>query len=275
MEVETMATNHDEKSLDGGIFAALAAGMIAGGLHAITGPDHMAALLPLCMGKPWYVSGRVGGLWGLGHGLGASMMGGIAFTMKSSFDILSLSDFLEAGVGVTLILIGLYGLKETREHYKYRNKKHDDIEMSALPSQNAGSSSSGHGHSHDEYDAHMSRTYQLGPRAVIATGIFHGFSGTGHLMGVIPALMQPSWQTAGVYLLAFCLGTTIAMSLFTGSVGQVSVTLRQQLDVPDLPVRLSMFSSIIAILGGLVLIFSSFWQAKSLVQLRTVKEIPP
>jgi hypothetical protein len=39
-------------------FAAVGGGVLAGGLHAISGPDHLAALLPRIMGKPWSTSMR-------------------------------------------------------------------------------------------------------------------------------------------------------------------------------------------------------------------------
>jgi len=201
------------------------------------------------------MSSRVGGYWGLGHGIGASLMGAIAFAVKGSFNVLALSDFLEAGVGVTLILIGLYGLKETHSYYHTRAKKDDDIEMSHTNCSHSHSHASpGHGHSHEK---HLQHTYSVGPVAVVATGIFHGFSGTGHLLGVIPALTLPSWQSAGSYLSMFCIGTTVAMSCFTGTVGHASIVMRKHLDIPDLPVRLSLISSCVAIAVGLIWLMST------------------
>jgi len=32
-----------------------------------TGPDHLAALLPRCIGKRWYQAMRIGAVWGLGE----------------------------------------------------------------------------------------------------------------------------------------------------------------------------------------------------------------
>eukprot|EP00469_Lotharella_globosa_P009342 CAMPEP_0167786954 /NCGR_PEP_ID=MMETSP0111_2-20121227/9119_1 /TAXON_ID=91324 /ORGANISM="Lotharella globosa, Strain CCCM811" /LENGTH=264 /DNA_ID=CAMNT_0007678473 /DNA_START=30 /DNA_END=824 /DNA_ORIENTATION=- len=226
---------------------AILSGGMAGGLHAVTGPDHMAALLPMCMGKHFFISCQVGALWGLGHGLGASLMGAVAFTVKDSFDVMMLSDYLEAAVGVTLICIGAYGLKESRDWYRYRNKKLDDIEKVTTIEE-------AHRHDHDHV-----HTWDLGPYAMVTTGIFHGFSGTGHLLGVIPALLLPSWNSAALYLVSFCLGTTIAMSLFTGIVGQVSMIMRSKMNVPDLPVRLSMTTSVFAIAVGCLWILKTFF----------------
>ena len=35
------------------LFATVGGGILAGGLHAVSGPDHLAALLPRIMGKTW------------------------------------------------------------------------------------------------------------------------------------------------------------------------------------------------------------------------------
>ena len=50
----------------------------------------------------------------------------------------------------------------------------------------------------------------------------HGCSGSGHLLGVMPALAMPSWQIATTYLVSFGLGTMLAMSIFTAVVGELS-----------------------------------------------------
>lgn len=75
---------------DSSIVSAIVAGALAGSLHAVTGPDHLAALLPMCMGRRWYRSMNVGGQWGLGHGVGASLMvraGAKIQALSSSFSV--------------------------------------------------------------------------------------------------------------------------------------------------------------------------------------------
>jgi hypothetical protein len=42
--------------LDSKLIAAAVGGTFAGGLHAVTGPDHLAALLPQCMGRRWWTA---------------------------------------------------------------------------------------------------------------------------------------------------------------------------------------------------------------------------
>ena len=40
-------------TVDPKLLAVSLGGVFAGGLHSVTGPDHLAALLPICIGKRW------------------------------------------------------------------------------------------------------------------------------------------------------------------------------------------------------------------------------
>jgi len=63
---------------------SLITGGIAGGaLHAIAGPDHLAALLPSCVGQRWWRAGRIGALWGVGHGISATILGVTMYAFKT------------------------------------------------------------------------------------------------------------------------------------------------------------------------------------------------
>jgi hypothetical protein len=35
-------------------------------VHGFPGPDHLAALLPKCVGKRWFEAAEIGAIWGLG-----------------------------------------------------------------------------------------------------------------------------------------------------------------------------------------------------------------
>lgn len=61
--------------LNAAVFATVGGGVLAGGLHAVSGPDHLAALLPRIMGQKWHNSMRIGATWGLGHGFSATVIG--------------------------------------------------------------------------------------------------------------------------------------------------------------------------------------------------------
>ena len=97
------------------LFPAVAGGIAAGGLHAVTGPDHLAALLPLCMGRRWYEAASTGATWGLGHGAGAMLVGMIAFALRGALNLHALAPYMEAAVGVSIVVIGITGYREARE----------------------------------------------------------------------------------------------------------------------------------------------------------------
>ncbi|KAJ1433857.1 hypothetical protein B484DRAFT_429392 [Ochromonadaceae sp. CCMP2298] len=96
--------------------SAVVGGLLSGGLHALTGPDHLAALLPLILGRRWWRSGCVGAAWGLGHGLTSAIIGFLSCSMKRlvlrAQSVEGLGDVADAAVGVTLIVIGVTGYYE-------------------------------------------------------------------------------------------------------------------------------------------------------------------
>ena len=238
------------------MLSPLLAGASAGGLHAVSGPDHLAALLPLAVGSRWHQSCRVGAVWGVGHGLGASSMGALAWVANTLIGGESItgtavdtaSDWMEVAVGVTLVIIGIMGLRSASVPASFpwqtrQNSTPQSIEDSDLEGGCSGS--------HDLPDAHgHSHAYsRMGPRAMLFTGIVHGFSGSGHLLGVIPALLL-SRSMAMVYLTAFCAGTCLAMCIFTGAIGEATFVLGQQLHRPDLPNTLARYSSVVTLIVG-------------------------
>jgi len=214
-------------------------GAVAGGFHAVTGIDHLAALLPLSIGKGARFASRYGLIWGAGHGIGASLMGFIAVFFKSYFDITAWANLMELCVGLTLCIIGAMGISKWKHHKSSQSKVNDwssiDIE-SRIPS------SSGFG----------------GPRLVLWTGIFHGFSGTGHLVGVLPSLTFDTMLGSALYLLTFCLGTMLTMGAFTAFVGEIGNMISVgQGHSKQVHVLLSFYASVLAIAIGLVWIVTS------------------
>eukprot|EP00903_Cladosiphon_okamuranus_P006861 g6682.t1 len=106
-------------------FATVGGGVLAGGLHAVSGPDHLAALLPRIMGQKWHNSMRIGATWGLGHGFSATVIGLAAFFFKDRLGlghnerlVAMMGTWTEGLVGVSLIAIGLLGLKDSLLDYE-------------------------------------------------------------------------------------------------------------------------------------------------------------
>jgi cytochrome c biogenesis protein CcdA len=98
----------------------LSGGILAGGLHAVTGPDHLAAILPASVGQNFLGGAKIGAVWGLGHGVTATILGAFAFFLKGKISskfkfVEKLSSFADYTIGLSLIVIGLIGAKESLE----------------------------------------------------------------------------------------------------------------------------------------------------------------
>ena len=63
---------------------------------------------------------------------------------------------------------------------------------------------------------------------------------------------NPNPRCASTYLVAFGLGTMLAMSLFTALVGEASVQMGERLNTPDVPAKMAFASSVFAIVIGSV-----------------------
>lgn len=147
---------------------AISGGFFAGGLHAIAGPDHLAALLPRCSGQRWYRAGPVGALWGMGHGIAATLLGASAFALKATLSsgnrsnsglqafLSGASHLTEIALGLSLIVIGIMGIREAREW---------EEELSGVIPQSLSAAAT-------EVGGAKSGT----KRAVILNGLLHGFS---------------------------------------------------------------------------------------------------
>ena len=198
----------------------------------------MAALLPRCVGQRWYKSFRVGALWGMGHGVSAVTMGIAGYFLKSRISnrlgglLSKASSVTELAVGLSLVAIGLMGFKEVREW----NEEHETPAMSlsaaAAPANNS----------------------VLPPeqnRAVVLNGLLHGFSWDG-APSLAPALAVATWRGNLAFLLAYALGTTAIMTVATTAIGEGTVRASTMFQRPDLPQKLSIVSSAIALVVGLI-----------------------
>lgn len=163
-----------------------------------SGVDHLAALAPMAIEDPSR-AGRTGGLWGLGHGIGVVMVGGLGLWLRSLIDIDAWSAWAEFIVGFLLVGIGVWAIwRAARTEIHTHSHEHT-------------TDSHEHLHSHDPGD----RTHR---HAVIGVGIFHGMAGSGHLFGVIPALALPTAQAA-IYLTAYLIAAVVSMGVFAYMLG--------------------------------------------------------
>ena len=196
---------------------ALFSGLAAGMAHVIAGPDHLAALAPIAVDKPRRAM-ALGFRWGLGHGVGVVLLGGLGTFASSVLDVQYLSAWSEFIVGFALVSVGLWS---ARNAFKMVIHTHDhEHRHGEVDGELDGAHSHFHVHAsednHDAPEAHRGHSH-----AAFAVGMLHGAAGTGHLLGVLPSLALPT-ASAVVYLIAYFVAAVAAMVLFGGVLGFIS-----------------------------------------------------
>jgi len=183
-------------------------GLVAGAIHVVSGPDHLAAVAPFAA-ESRRAAWEVGLRWGVGHAGGVLFIGLLSLVLRDWLPLDAISSWSERLVGVVLIGIGLWGARRalservhTHEH-THEGRRHVHI------------------HAHDGTTAH---THAGGvehrhTHAAFAVGTLHGVAGSSHFLGVLPALAFPTMTGAVWYLSAYGLGTVAAMVAFSSLVG--------------------------------------------------------
>lgn len=182
-----------------------AAGLVAGCLHVVSGPDHLVALAPIAA-VDRSKAARMGLVWGLGHGLGVTVVGGLAILAKQAVPVEALSLWSEFIVGVTLVAIGGWAIWKA-----YRVTVHSHT--------HSHTPSDGHEHVHVHTGAEHRPEEHVGHvHAALGVGFLHGAAGTGHLFGVMPALALPTGQ-AITYIAAYLCAAVVSMGVFGATLG--------------------------------------------------------
>ncbi|XP_002990873.2 uncharacterized protein LOC9659115 [Selaginella moellendorffii] len=204
-------------------------GLMAGCLHTLTGPDHLAALAPLSIGRTKMEGAFVGALWGCGHDAGQILFGLLFLVLKEKLQIDLLRTWSARVVGVTLLVIGAVGIKEAQE-----------VPIPCLAGEGCEAD-------YEDSGGVQERKKPFG-FATFGTGVVHGLQPDA-LLVILPALALPSRLAGVAFLFMFLLGTVVAMASYTAFVGSCSEALQKR--VPWITQRLSLGSSLIAIAVGL------------------------
>ncbi|KAL8151410.1 hypothetical protein V2J09_021218, partial [Rumex salicifolius] len=217
------------------------AGFFAGCLHTLSGPDHLAALAPLSIGRTRMESAAVGALWGCGHDAGQVIFGLIFLLLKDRLHIEVLKTWGTRVVGFTLLVIGGMGIREASEiPAPCIALETGECDVSVYePLENSG----------------MKQKKKIG-FATFATGIVHGLQPDA-LMMVLPALALPSRVAGAAFLFMFLFGTVVAMGGYTVFIGSCSDALKER--VPRITEKLTWAASLVAIGLGLAIIVSQFF----------------
>lgn len=179
----------------------------------------------------------------MGHGVSATLLGITAFGLKNRLSnmpavkglLIGASSAMEIAVGASLILIGLLGIKESREFGDDGDEK--EVTQSAVVAEDG--------------------IKKAQKRAVVFNGILHGFSWDG-APSLAPAVAVATWRGSLSFLLAYAIGTMGAMSITTLLIGESTRRAGEILHRPDLPQKLSLVSSVIAMGVGFIWCYLAF-----------------
>ena len=224
-------------------------GLAAGAVHVVTGPDHLAALAPIAVDQPRRAL-AIGMRWGVGHGAGVVLLGGLGILARGSFDIDVASAWAEFSVGFVLIGLGAWALHRSRgvvihAHDHVHDVLHDSPNDPTNDPANDRPHTHSHVHVHTAVDGHDTpAAHATHERTAFFVGLLHGAAGGGHLLGVLPSLALPR-AAAAVYLAAYFLAAVLAMAGFGAALGHIVRRSGQRFVR-----RLMTFSSLTAIVVG-------------------------
>lgn len=176
--------------------------------HAIEA-DHLAAVTTI-VAERQSLSGSVliGGLWGLGHTISLLLAG--IFVLFLDFQISQQTErFLELGVGVMLLFLGLNVLRKLVGGGKihFHTHEHDGYKHSHL-----------HLHEHTQEDqSHTHHGFRMSPRSVVV-GMIHGLAGSAALMLLVIPTIE-SKAVGLIYILVFGIGSIGGMMIMSFLVG--------------------------------------------------------
>uniref|UniRef100_A0A0E0PSQ1 Uncharacterized protein n=1 Tax=Oryza rufipogon TaxID=4529 RepID=A0A0E0PSQ1_ORYRU len=238
-----LASFHSAAKAGGGIFksellSSAWTGFLAGCLHTLSGPDHLAALAPLSIGRSRVESAAVGALWGCGHDAGQVIFGLLFLSLKDRLHIEVIRTWGTRVVGLTLLVIGALGIREATE-----------VPTPCVALENGGG---GGGVHRGPLDA-LPATRKKITFATFATGIVHGLQPDA-LMMVLPALALPSRVAGAAFLGMFLVGTVVAMGSYTVLIGSCTEALKER--VPRITEKLTWAASLVAISMGLGILIS-------------------
>ncbi len=192
-------------------FALAGTGLLFGLQHALEA-DHLVAVSTLV--SQHRHPGRallVGGLWGLGHTATLALVGFIVIAFRLQLPP-TLDHWLEAGVGIMLVILGLRTLLALRRE-RLHCHRHDH-----------GHGIHTHFHGHAGGPGHAHRHATRSGLGSVLVGAVHGLAGSGAL--VLLALgSSPSRGAALAFILLFGIGATGGMMLATVAVALPTLVL--------------------------------------------------
>lgn len=192
------------------------AGAIAAMLHVITGPDHLAAVMPFAVEskkRAW----KIGLSWGIGHIVGMLAIGLLFVLFKELIPVEKISDHSEQLVGLVLIGVGAWAFYRIFKKRKEHRHLHIHSENSPVIHK--------HEHTHAHHDAHNhthNKKLKQNNFTSFSIGFLHGLAGIAHFLLFLPVLGFKSQWSGFSYIIGFGTGIILAMTSFAFVVGKIS-----------------------------------------------------
>ena len=198
---------------------AILSGLLAAMLHVVAGVDHLATVTPLVVEtrlKSWLI----GFWWGLGHTIGILIIGTLFLFFKDYIPIAYISNYSEQLVAFILIGIGIWGFYRI---YHAPRKTESVKEQTHISS--------------------------------VGIGVVHGLASVSHFILLLPALSFESNFETVQYVAGFCIGTMLAMGLYTFMVGKLVNHFKVAYPYPQTLNRIRFWSGLFACSAGVFLLF--------------------
>lgn len=193
----------------------LFAGIIASILHVISGPDHLAAVIPFAIErkkKAW----KVGLLWGIGHLAGMLLIGVLFYYFKEVLPVDAISAQSEKLVGIVLMFLGIWiFIKLFRQENKHKHLHTHTIDHPVIHKHE-------HSHENEHFHAHRHPDLKQSNFASFSVGFLHGLAGIAHFLMLLPVLGFETRLESAKYIFGFALGTVIAMVIFAFVIGSIA-----------------------------------------------------
>ena len=224
----------------------LIAGLLAAMVHVLTGPDHLAAVMPLAV-ENYKKSWKIGAGWGLGHITGMMIIGVLFILFREIIPVDKISEHSEMLVGFVLVFIGawvfyrIFSPKNAHTHPHFHDDDDNYLHV--------------HKHRHDEHDehTHAHKTKKAsGPLSAFGVGTIHGLAGISHFIIFIPALGLSTVFQSVMYLAGFAAGTLIAMTSFAIVMGKVA-------EKSDMNHESKLFTGIRFAAGTIAVVVGVYW----------------
>ncbi len=184
----------------------LGTAFILGFLHALE-VDHMVAVTAFVATRPALASAaRFGFRWGVGHSVAVVLAGGLLLASGLHWAE-AYTAWGEAFVGLMLVGVGTWSIRATRRLHLHPPAEHGD--HAHIHSHPPGATD--HHHLHPAATAGARHDHR---RGITMVGLVHGLVGTGSVVALVPVTLVNRTAIGIGYLLAFGLGTILAMTGF-------------------------------------------------------------